>query len=42
MTLNGKLENITYTMRIDMSNTEIQAFNIEDGILSSAGKFISI
>lgn len=41
MTLNGKLENITYTMRIDMSNTEIQAFNIEDGILSSAGKFIS-
>lgn len=35
MTLKGRLDDITYTMQIDMSNTEIQAFNIEDGILSS-------
>lgn len=39
MTLNGRLDDITYTMQIDMSNTEIQAFNIEDGILSSDGIF---
>lgn len=35
MILNGTLEGITYTMIMDMSNTEIQAFNIKDGILSS-------
>lgn len=39
MTLSRKLEDITYTMYIDMFNTEIQAFNIQDGILSSDGKF---
>lgn len=39
MTLKGRLDDITYTMQIDMSNTEIQAFNIEDGILSSDGVF---
>lgn len=42
MTLNGRLEDITYTMQIDMSNTQIQAFNIEDGILSSDGNFFLI
>lgn len=38
MILNGTLEGITYTMIMDMSNTEIQAFNIKDGILSSNSK----
>lgn len=38
MTLSGTLGSVTYTMYIDMSNTEIQAFNIQDGILSSSGK----
>lgn len=38
MTLSGTLEGVTYTMYIDMSNTEIQAFDIQDGILSSSGK----
>lgn len=42
MTLNGRLEDITYTMQIDMSNTQIQAFNIEDGILSSDSNFFLI
>lgn len=39
MTLSRKLEDITYTMYIDMFNTEIQAFNIQDGILSSDVSF---
>lgn len=38
MILNGTQEGITYTMYMDMSNMEIQAFNIKDGILSSNSK----
>lgn len=33
MILNGTLEDVTYKMTMDMSNTEIQAFDIKDGIL---------
>uniref|UniRef100_K1QFG4 Uncharacterized protein n=1 Tax=Magallana gigas TaxID=29159 RepID=K1QFG4_MAGGI len=33
--LNGTLEKTTYTMYMDMSNTQIQAFDIMDGNLSS-------
>lgn len=38
MILNGTLEDVTYKMTMDMSNTEIQAFDIKDGILSSNSK----
>lgn len=37
ITLNGKLEDTIYTMYMDMSNTQIQAFDIMDGNLSSNG-----
>lgn len=42
MTLTGKLEDIEYTMQMDMSNTQIQAFNIKDGNLSSDGRLFLI
>lgn len=38
MILNGTLEDVTYKMTMGMSNTEIQAFDIKDGILSSNSK----
>lgn len=38
LTLKGLLEDITYTMYMDMSNTEIHAFGIKDGILGVDGK----
>lgn len=38
MILNGTLEDVTYKMTKGMSNTEIQAFDIKDGILSSNSK----
>ncbi|XP_061194790.1 uncharacterized protein LOC133202950 [Saccostrea echinata] len=34
MTLTGELEGTTYTMNMDMSNVQIQAFNIKNGNLS--------
>ncbi|XP_062602256.1 uncharacterized protein LOC134263914 [Saccostrea cucullata] len=37
MTLTGELEDITYTMLMDMSGVQIQAFNIENGTLSTDG-----
>lgn len=37
ITLNGKLGDTIYTMYMDMSNTQIQAFDIVDGNLSSNG-----
>lgn len=38
MTLEGSQGSLTYKMYMDMSNTEIQAFGIKDGILSSDGR----
>lgn len=38
LTLKGLLEDITYTMYMDMSNTEIHAFGIKDEILGVDGK----
>ncbi|XP_062594160.1 lysosome-associated membrane glycoprotein 1-like [Saccostrea cucullata] len=35
MTLTGDLEGTTYTMNMDMSNVQIQAFNIKNGKLST-------
>lgn len=37
ITLNGTFSGTTYTMYMDMSNTQIQAFDIVDGNLSSNG-----
>lgn len=37
ITLTGTLEKTKYTMYMDMSNTQIQAFGIKDGNLSTDG-----
>lgn len=38
LTLNGTLKDTTYTMYMDMTNTQIQAFDIKNGKLSSDGE----
>lgn len=37
ITLTGDLEGVNYSLVLDMSNTQIQAFNILGGNLSSDG-----
>lgn len=37
MTMTGDLDGVTYTMYMDMSNTQIQAFGVKDGNLSTDG-----
>jgi hypothetical protein len=37
MTLTGEYEGVTYSLDLEMSNTQIQAFNIQNGNLSTDG-----
>lgn len=37
LTLNGTLKDTTYIMYMDMTNTQIQAFDMKNGKLSSDG-----